>query len=220
MTKTMLKTTWDEHYKPDNGKSLQDSVASFVVGYDSGKIHTLDLKGSDYTLLNDGRSVADMSQDGHLDGLTTWMVSNGSGGMVQTWEGNWTLFTARQGGSYNNVRPEGIMFELDLGMSNQTYLGFDRHQAYNAWINNLSKQIEKVTTVMSSLGAVKDSLARYEELNKDKIDVTKRGIGRLVDADMDEVSTRIKALEMQQQLGIQALSIANSSPDSIVQLFR
>jgi flagellin len=42
----------------------------------------------------------------------------------------------------------------------------------------------------------------------------------LVDADMNEESTRLKALQTQQQLGIQALSIANSNSESILTLFR
>ena len=41
-----------------------------------------------------------------------------------------------------------------------------------------------------------------------------------VDADMNEESTRLKALQTQQQLGIQSLSIANSSAENILQLFR
>ncbi|MFN7092142.1 MAG: flagellin, partial [Allorhizobium sp.] len=47
-----------------------------------------------------------------------------------------------------------------------------------------------------------------------------RGIGRLVDADMDEASTRLKALQTQEQLAIQALSIANSQSETFLSLFR
>ena len=48
----------------------------------------------------------------------------------------------------------------------------------------------------------------------------KTGIGSLVDADMEEASARLQALQTQQQLGIQALSIANQAPSSILALFR
>jgi flagellin len=51
-------------------------------------------------------------------------------------------------------------------------------------------------------------------------DSLKSGIGTLVDADMEEASARLQALQVQQQLGIQALSIANQSPQSILSLFR
>jgi flagellin len=47
-----------------------------------------------------------------------------------------------------------------------------------------------------------------------------RGVGQLVDADMEEESTRLQALQVQQQLGIQALSIANGNAQNILSLFR
>jgi flagellin len=52
------------------------------------------------------------------------------------------------------------------------------------------------------------------------MDAIDRGIGQLVDADMNEESTRLQALQVKQQLGIQALSIANSSSQSILSLFQ
>ncbi len=51
-------------------------------------------------------------------------------------------------------------------------------------------------------------------------DSLKSGIGSLVDADMEEASARLQALQVQQQLGIQSLSIANQAPQNILALFR
>lgn len=51
-------------------------------------------------------------------------------------------------------------------------------------------------------------------------DAIKSGIGSLVDADMEAASARLQALQVQQQLGTQALSIANQAPQSILSLFR
>ena len=51
-------------------------------------------------------------------------------------------------------------------------------------------------------------------------DSMKSGIGALVDANMEEASARLQALQVQQQLGIQALSIANQQPQNILSLFR
>ncbi|MBT9247118.1 flagellin [Gemmobacter fulvus] len=51
-------------------------------------------------------------------------------------------------------------------------------------------------------------------------DSLKAGIGTMVDANMEEASARLQALQVQQQLGVQALSIANQSPQSILSLFR
>ena len=51
-------------------------------------------------------------------------------------------------------------------------------------------------------------------------DSLKSGIGALVDADLEEASARLQALQVQQQLGVQALSIANQQPQTILSLFR
>ncbi len=51
-------------------------------------------------------------------------------------------------------------------------------------------------------------------------DSLKSGIGELVDADMEEASARLQALQVQQQLGVQALSIANQAPQQLLALFR
>ncbi len=51
-------------------------------------------------------------------------------------------------------------------------------------------------------------------------DNLKAGIGSMVDADMEEASARLKALQTQQQLGIQSLSIANQAPGAVMSLFR
>ncbi|WP_417812500.1 flagellin [Thalassospira alkalitolerans] len=51
-------------------------------------------------------------------------------------------------------------------------------------------------------------------------DSLKSGIGAMVDADMEEASARLQALQVQQQLGVQSLSIANQAPQSILSLFR
>jgi flagellin len=51
-------------------------------------------------------------------------------------------------------------------------------------------------------------------------DLLTSGIGTLVDADMEAASAKLQALQTQQQLGVQALSIANQAPQTILSLFR
>ena len=51
-------------------------------------------------------------------------------------------------------------------------------------------------------------------------DVVEAGIGNLVDADLAKESAKLQALQVKQQLGIQALSIANQAPQAIMSLFR
>jgi flagellin len=80
--------------------------------------------------------------------------------------------------------------------------------------------ISSMTTAASSLGAVKQRTNMQKEFVGNLMDAISRGIGTLVDADMNEESTRLQALQVQQQLGVQALSIANQSSQTILSLFR
>jgi flagellin len=56
--------------------------------------------------------------------------------------------------------------------------------------------------------------------NKQKIDSLQAGIGALVDADLAKESAQLQSLQIRQQLGTQALSIANQSPQTLLSLFR
>lgn len=90
----------------------------------------------------------------------------------------------------------------------------------NSYIAGADAAIKEMATAASSLGAVKSRINLQTEFVGNLMDALDRGIGTLVDADMNEESTRLQALQVQQQLGIQALSIANGSSQSILSLFR
>ncbi|MCZ4290520.1 flagellin [Hoeflea alexandrii] len=78
----------------------------------------------------------------------------------------------------------------------------------------------QMTDAASNLGAINSRVSMQEDFVANLMDSISKGIGRLVDADMNEESTRLKALQTQQQLGIQSLSIANTNSENILQLFR
>lgn len=80
--------------------------------------------------------------------------------------------------------------------------------------------IASMTTAAADLGSTKGRIDMQSDFVGNLMDAIDRGIGSLVDADMTKESTRLSALQTQQQLGTQALSIANSSAQSILSLFR
>ncbi|TLX17019.1 flagellin [Rhizobium sp. MHM7A] len=90
----------------------------------------------------------------------------------------------------------------------------------DAYISGVEAMLSRVINGTAILGAVKSRLEMQESYNRAVIDSVQRGVGRLVDADMDEASTRLMALQAQQQLSMQALNIANASAENILQLFR
>jgi flagellin len=72
----------------------------------------------------------------------------------------------------------------------------------------------------ASFGSAQNQLETQSEFISKMTTALKTGIGSLVDADMEETSARLQALQVQQQLGVQSLSIANQAPQSIMSLFR
>jgi len=87
-------------------------------------------------------------------------------------------------------------------------------------ITAVDSAITKMTTAASDLGASKGRIDMQKDFVGNLMDAIDRGVGTLVDADMTKESTRLSALQTQQQLGAQALSIANGSAQSILGLFR
>ncbi|MDR6758855.1 flagellin [Mycoplana sp. BE70] len=87
-------------------------------------------------------------------------------------------------------------------------------------IDYIEAVLGRVTNGASILGSIKSRIEFQTEFSKKMHDVIDGSIGRLVDADMNEASTRLKAVQAQQQLAVQSLSIANSSSEGIMQLFR
>ena len=90
----------------------------------------------------------------------------------------------------------------------------------SAVISAVDGQLSSMTDAATNLGSAKSRVDMQKEFASNLSDAIDRGIGQLVDADMNQESTRLKALQTQQQLGIQALSIANSASQNILSLFR
>ncbi len=80
--------------------------------------------------------------------------------------------------------------------------------------------ISEMTDSASLLGASKQRVSLQRSFVAALMDAVDRGISTLVDADMTEESTKLQALQVQQQLGIQSLSIANQQSQTILTLFR
>lgn len=87
-------------------------------------------------------------------------------------------------------------------------------------LNHVDKVLGTITTAASDLGAIKTRIASQQNFVSKIMDAVSRGVGQLVDADMEQESTRLQALQVQQQLGIQALSIANGNAQNILALFK
>ena len=84
----------------------------------------------------------------------------------------------------------------------------------------VDQALRTMTDAATLLGAAKSRIGLQKDFVAKLIDSIDVGIGQLVDADMNEESTRLQALQVRQQLGVQALGIANQSAQMILRLFQ
>jgi flagellin len=90
----------------------------------------------------------------------------------------------------------------------------------DGYTKGADRAITEMTAGATALGAAKARIEIQQSFVTALQDAIEGGISQLVDADMNEESTRLQALQVKQQLGIQALSIANASSQSILRLFQ
>ncbi len=88
------------------------------------------------------------------------------------------------------------------------------------FLDDIENALAKMADAAATLGAAKTRIDTQKDFVSKLMDSIDRGVGQLVDADMNKESTRLQALQVQQQLGIQALSIANTNSQNILSLFK
>lgn len=189
--------------KDGDGYTL--SVGGVAYSYVAGKGETVD----DVVL---GLKIA--IDAGKVPGLTTKVNQNASGA--------WQLHidnssdTARAIGTSSgtvNGKASGGLFGLDA-IDVTTVAG-----ARSA-LTNIETMINKAIDAAAEFGSAQGRIDTQTSFVSSLTDAMTSGIGTLVDADMEEASARLQALQVQQQLGIQALSIANQQPQNLLSLFR
>ena len=89
-----------------------------------------------------------------------------------------------------------------------------------AALGSIENLINTSIDASASFGSVQGRIGIQSDFIGKLSDSLKSGIGSMVDADMEAASARLQALQVQQQLGVQALSIANQAPQSVLSLFR
>lgn len=203
-------------------KVYQDVVISFDFRI-NGTVthHTLDRETVDTVLgRDDGRveTAADMEALLRViigqPGLE--ITSSGSSVTINTdRDDRWAGTKSRLGFSAISVNIEPIpsLGIMDVDVESEPDM-------IPVFLASVDAMLSRVTDGAAKVGALRkriDMQATYNSLRSDAIE---RGIGQLVDADMEKASMRLQALQVQQQLAIRALSIANGEPRAVLQLFR
>jgi flagellin len=150
---------------------------------------------------------------GSISGVTTQVAKNSSGQWELKVDNNsaTSLSLARAGAAGGEA--SGGLFGLG-GIDVTTDAGA------KAALGNIEALISTAIDAAANFGSVQGRIDTQSTFISNLSDALKSGIGTLIDADMEEASARLQALQVQQQLGVQSLSIANQAPQSILSLFR
>ncbi|MDH4415121.1 MAG: flagellin [Rhizobium sp.] len=161
--------------------------------------------------------------DATTAGSMTLLFGGGADGAIDTTTGilgttaaNFTTtdFNMANAGTDAATSAVGAMSVYNLNIN-----GFDGAAMAEA-LTLVDAALAFMTSAGADLGSISMRIELQEDFTNKLSDSLDSGIGRLVDADMNEESTRLKALQTQQQLAVQSLSIANSSSEVILSLFR
>ncbi len=202
----------------DNSTLTSTSSASqgslaFVSGFNAtatgGAVNTITL--ATQGLINTGTADTDPATAGSagfgiLDGNTTYTT-------VATTTGGSGVASGTSGTAINL---------LTLGSSLATAAGVSSTNAANEAQNLLagvSTVLNTLTAYAAQIGTTQDAMTAASTFNTALTTNYSTGVSALVDADMNTASTRLQALQTQEQLGIQSLSIANQNAQLILKLF-
>ena len=126
-------------------------------------------------------------------------------------------FLANQDGGSFTVKAQTLSLK-GLGLSTSTT--FASASQAKTMIATMTNALQTATNKLSSLGTSSSGLDTHLTFVGKLQDSLDAGVGNLVDADLAKESAKLQSLQTKQQLGVQALSIANQSTSSILSLFR
>lgn len=186
------------------GDGYQVTVGSDTFTYVAGKGETFEDVAKGLKAAVDG---------GTISGVSTEVTKNSSGQWVLKVDNDsaTSQSLARAGAAGGTA--SGGLFGLDT-IDVTTNAGAD------AALSNVETLISNSIDAAAEFGSAEGRIGIQNDFIGKLTDALKVGIGTLVDADMEAASARLQALQVQQQLAIQSLSIANQSPQSILSLFR
>jgi flagellin len=140
-----------------------------------------------------------------------------TGGILDTTDST-TIGTYTAGSTTTTATADGkSVYNIDI--SSLTDSAHDQ-ALLNAYTKQVDKAISSVTASASALGTARSRITSQSSFINALQTSLNDGIGSLVDADLNTASTRLQALQVQQQLGVQSLSIANQSTQAILKLFQ
>jgi len=124
------------------------------------------------------------------------------------------------GATYGIATFSGSAFFASINFTSTQLNGASTVQALITQAGTFVAKLGTLGTQLNSYGAASNYVDNQVSYNNDKIDSLNAGLGSLIDADLAKESAKLQSLQIRQQLGTQALSIANQAPQSLLSLFK
>lgn len=190
----------------NEGDGYKVTVGSASYNYVAGKNETME---------DVARGLKMAIDSAGLTGVTTSVSQSDTGAWSLNVDNDGTGSSSLSFSSAGNAGgvASGGLFGLD-SLDVTTNAGAD------SALSNIETMITRSIDAAAAFGSAQNRIDIQNDFVGKLTDAMKAGIGTLVDADMEEASARLQALQVQQQLATQALSIANQAPQNILALFR
>ncbi len=205
------------------------SVASFTAAAANGTVNgdglRLTLAGQNFDFVFNGSttvsdaasSIVSQINNAGISGLSATLGTGGQFSVANTTNAQVIVASSTaQGG----VAGGGL--EVLTGFTVNPVSGSAEEQriALEQRLQDIEGAIQTAVDASAAFGSAQRRFDIQEEFVTNLVDSLRLGVGALTDANIEEASARLQSLQVQQQLGIQALSIANQQPQAILALFR
>ncbi len=186
------------------GDGYRVSIGGVAYDYIAGKNETMEDVARGLKSVIDGAGVANISTQVTQDSAT----------------GEWTLQLDNDGADLALTASGAAGGEATGGLVGLDTMDVTTNESVEATLANIETMINTSIDAAAAFGSSQGRIETQSEFISQLSDSLKSGIGALADADMEEASARLQALQVQQQLGVQSLSIANQAPQTILSLFQ
>jgi flagellin len=185
-----------------------DVITASTTGPMTLTVQSKDLNGSTTT-----STYTALDANGNNSAIDTSLTSFGNAASLAV---STTTTTAA---SSNLLTQSGVDLTGGSGPTSTFQLGGTTGIAASLGLTAVNQALAAVTNYAALIGATQDRMTAATTFNTALTTNYSNGVSGLVDADMNQASTRLLALQTQQQLGIQSLSVANQNAQLILKLF-
>ena len=200
---------------PEAGNSYQ--VAAGGLAFSSA----VEYVARDGDTLGDvaNKMVDALNEQAQVDELNVSFATNATTGQIEMTNNSGAGITVATADVFQSASGE-TDGTVGGGLANLTDIDVTTQAGVDEALVRIEGLIQTSIDAAASFGSVQGRIETQSEFISGLTDALKSGIGTLVDADMEETSAKLQALQVQQQLGVQALSIANQAPQQLLSLFR